>query len=71
MTFREAPKESVLYITARSIAKRAAVQFPPSYLCEDFEPHEWVIQAIAEGIANAADYHNLMLQMYTEAQVAE
>lgn len=71
MTFREAPKESVLYILAQSIAKRAAEQYPPSYLCDNFVPHEWVVQAVAEGIANSAEYHTVMVEMYNEALAAQ
>lgn len=62
----EAPKSSVLYLVARSVAIQAANQFPPTYHCADFEPHEWVIQAIADGIAHSGTYHSLMSEIYQE-----
>lgn len=36
---------------AIEIAKRAAKAFPPSYYTgEDFEPHEWVVVAVADAL---------------------
>lgn len=40
---------------ARQIAKRAARANPPSYYTEDFEPHEWVIEAVMEAYRQATE----------------
>lgn len=71
MTFRTAPKDSLVYIAAQAIAQRAAAQYPEKYVGENFEPHEWVIQAVVEAIANSAEYIELITETFDELNNAK
>lgn len=35
---------------AFAIANQVAAEFPPTYYCEDFLPHNWVVKAIIEAV---------------------
>lgn len=38
---------------ARMIAKGAAAVNPPKYYCADFEPHDWVVDAVTAALAES------------------
>ena len=57
---------SAIYVVAEGLAKKAAEQFKPSYLVDDFVPHEWVVQAVIEAISNPMIYRQLAVEIVME-----
>ena len=55
-----------IYLVAEGLAKKAAEQFNPSYLTENFVPHEWVVQAIVEALSSPLTYRQLAVDIVME-----
>lgn len=55
-------QDSRIYVLAKMIATESAKAFNPSYYAEPFEPHEWCIHAVMNGILNSPAYIEMMRQ---------